>query len=190
MPAYQEWASADVTASTLKNPSGAAALCYPAGATTLTSDDLIIPMRITSYQGVSRSRTASSRQTIGRLTVSTNSSSGGNLAAMGKMTLATIALQGELDSPTKTAEIFSTPSIVYPTNSSNSYTVSYADIIAACLEGRVYELGNPSYYGVVHPNWFRDPFGRLFNRVRVRSFSASFTEAAPGRQTFNMVLEV
>lgn len=191
MAAYQEWTSADPSATSLDNPSGAAALCYPAGATTLTSDDITIPLRLTSYSGVNRKRTISSKQSIGKLTLSTNTVSNSNFIGQSKMVLPTITISGEMDSPTSTSGNYSLPSTSYPTNASNTYKLTYPDIIAACLEGRVYELnGSTKTYGVIQPNWFRDPFGRLFTGVEVRSFSAAFVEGVPGRHTFNMVLGV
>ena len=189
MGAYQEWASATPTAAELKNPSGAASICFPAVASS-TSEDLVIPLRVTSYQGVSRQRTVSQKQTIGRLTLSSNNRVGGNFIGVGKMNFATLSISGEMDSPIAQFGIYATPTLRYPTNNSNSYQVTYADIIAACIEGRVYDADNSNFYESIQPLWFRDPFGRVFTKVKIRAFSAAFVEMAPGRQSFSMTLEV
>lgn len=65
----------------------------------------------------------------------------------------------------------------------NAVSVTWADFIIACMEGRV-----SNTWQRYDPLWFRDPFGRQFNNVRIIDFQASYVEAVPNRTTFSATL--
>jgi hypothetical protein len=176
---YVEWST---------STSSTAALAY----SIQSPQDWVIPLRILEYQGLAKPRTVVAKQIL-PLRPSFDVATDGNLISWGTTSLPRITLSGEIDTPIAalTSDSSTIPTVgnfATPIPRFGTQVISYADIIGLCLEGNILtSTGKPT---IVHPDWFRDPFGRQFNNVRVEKFQASFVEAVPGRHTFSMTLRV
>ena len=173
MTNYTEWGSATPVADFRQ-----AALQYPNYET--PASPITIPLRVLSYRGLSRARETKALEILPSVDLKTNRTFNSPLISAGKLSFPKIVISGEIDTP-----IVSTATPL-PAVILGGQNVTYADVIAAYLEGRIYS----SIPVVTDPNWFRDPFGRTFSKVRVESFDAAFVEAVPGRTTFNLTLRV
>ena len=174
---YTEW-----TATPIYNQ---AALCY----SIFSSEDYIVPLRILEYQGTQKPVGSNPKQVIPRVLAS-GRAIGGNLLINSPTPLPRIAISGELDTPigvlTSSATTpVSSMSFATPLLKLGTTVLTYGDLIASCIEGRIQISSD---WKVIEPTWFRDPFGRVFSNVKIEKFSATFVEARPGRQTFSMTL--
>ena len=173
MTIYTEWNSATPVANFRQ-----AALQFPNFAT--PASPVQIALRILTYKGVTRGRETKSLDLIPNYDSTTNRAYASAMVSTGKMGMPKIQLSGEIDSPID-------PVTAMPTTTVAGYSANYAEMIAAYLEGRIAGSGSPA---TVHPDWFRDPFGRTFSGVRIEHFDAAMVENVPGRATFNMTLRV
>ena len=158
------------------------AIAYPAIGTEQTA--IVIPMRVFQYIGLKRDRKLAPMGVIPSVNPKTNVATGGTFITGGTMELPKLTISGQLDTPVAAATTrsqFATPTLTY-----FSQRVTYADIIAGCLEGRVTNTDGSS----IDPLWFRDPFGKVFTGIKVLRFDAKYVERVPGRQTFNLGLLV
>lgn len=171
---------------------------HPGNVTPDTGDSgLVIPLRLTSYSGLTSKPTTSSVDIIPIINPNDGGFAiGGKTISYSSMELPKIHIEGYADTPctatTVSGELLNIPQAIF-----NSMNVTYADLITAYMEGRA-NLQTVNTGGITldnmwtrtNPTWFRDPFGRVYNNPKVISFNASYVEQYPGRTTFQMILQV
>lgn len=154
-------------------------------------DDIVIPMILTQYSGIEGTGLINTVTTMPIVRADQGGFAyGGNAISEGAISLPRLTLGGTIDTPFDTAgfndnnggdPVFYAPAV----NMNWAQNIDYAEFIIACMEGRVSQT-----YQRFDPTWFRDPFGRQFNNVRIIDFSASYVEGVPGRSSFTATLLV
>lgn len=137
-----------------------------------------IPLLLTTFDEPTR------KPTTGTITglpiLAADNAVGVTVASHGVNSLARIHMEGHITTPTTHVGPNELPNI----RIDGTYS-TWADFIIMCFEGR-----SNAFYGKVEPSLFRDPFGRIYTKLKILDFTAAHVEAVPGRTTFTMELKV
>lgn len=119
---------------------------------------------------------------------------GTNFLIEGTSELPKIQIDGHIDTPFTAAHEYvplTTPITKVGVKVQSSITLdgqraTYGDVIATAMEGRI----NPAYPTAVDPDYFLDPYGRVFSAPRIVAFTASYVPGVPYREQFQMTLQL
>lgn len=147
---------------------------------------LQIPLHITEYKTPLREMKVNTINTLPRI-------GGGNvgykssLLQFGGMELPVITLQGWIQTPcTADGNNFNIPALTYIEGGVTT-NVTYVERMVAYMEGRAV---NTTPWTKTDPDWFLDPYGRVYTSPRVIALTGTFIEGVPGRTNFSLTLQV
>lgn len=149
-----------------------------------TGDTLSIPLIVTTYATRNTKPKVNVVTSLPMMEIYSQTSWGGTAVASGPRELAKVTVEGTIDTPTVAVDQWVLPNLL----DQNGHRYTYAELIQACFEGRYSEAFG--WWRKVEPLSFTDPYGRVFEHVRLFDFQAGLVEAIPGRNTFSMVLVV
>lgn len=145
-----------------------------------------IPVVLTTYKVASSVAKTLNIIGIPWISQTANNAIGGNTLGWAAPELPKLQLEGFYETPSDNVNGNILPALM---RGPVTTRLSFGDFITMNLEGRgniLNELQAPA----IHPEWFRDPYGRVYTDPRVFDFQATYVPGRPQRQNFTMTLQV
>lgn len=139
-----------------------------------------IPLIITEYKVPTRSAKTTTTTALPLINTSNTFNYGGSKILQGASDLPKLQIAGTVDTPSVDVGGAQLPNIFRGSN-----RVFYGEIIVMNAEGRG---SSATTLTRVDPEYFIDPYGRVFNSPRLLEYTFSWVEGAPFRQNFNITM--
>lgn len=149
--------------------------------------NVVIPLRVKNYTLPIEKTSTTTIDTGGILNTDNGQMIGGKALAFAQKDLPRLVVEGDIDTPLISDES-PLPSVLVAVND-DTFNITYGELINLYISGDL-SVSITNLSERVHPLWFRDPYGRVYNSPRIIDYTGGFVEQVPGRTTFNLTLRV
>lgn len=146
--------------------------------------NIIVPLHVRSFDLPQSKSQVNVVDVMPIINPHTGQSFGGKRVFHGSKDLPKLTMEGFIDTPCTVSGTFDIPQVII-----GGSNMTYADLISHINSGQL-SITSDGEWVRSDPLWFRDPYGRVYNKPRIYDFSGTYVEQVPGRTNFNMVMMV